>query len=508
MEKRTLIAIALSFLVIFLWSKFVYQPGPLPSNLTAQAVSNETRAIPADTELTKAMFPESGINGKLADYDLSGITFSVSEPIGAVEKLSFSKYQNYAYELFNGFVIADKNLTLKNQSAVTNGFAYTYESNSYRVIRTITYAKSNYNMNLEVRIVNLSGARISVDLPIILGQFDLDQKSGAEPKFQDMMVNQNGKAIYPNFKKAAIINDVKFMGMRDRYFCAIIQPLSTGYSTFVDKVSDKQFNTGLIAKGLILEPKTELVQKFDLYVGPQDTEMIGKINSAWSSIVYFGKFDLVAQVILGLLKFLFSIVKNWGVAIVLLSIAIYLILFPLTVAQMKSMKEMQLLQPKMEKLRKTYANDAKKMNEETMKLYKEHKVNPLGGCLPMILQIPIFITLYQVLSRSISLKGADFLWIKDLSLPDRLFKFPGAVPFIGEYFNILPILMAIGMFVQQKMSSVSSSGVSAEQQKMMMILFPLMFGVMFYNVPSGLVLYWFLNSTLMLIYQIRIMKSK
>jgi len=175
---------------------------------------------------------------------------------------------------------------------------------------------------------------------------------------------------------------------------------------------------------------------------------------------------------------------------------------------MKSMKEMQILQPKMDQLRKTYGDNSKKLNEEMMKLYKDHKVNPFSGCLPMILQIPIFISLYQVLSRSIALKGASFLWIKDLSEPDRLFKFPVTIPFVGEYFNLLPILMAIGMFIQQKMSSANATGQAAEQQKMMVIIFPIMFGVMFYNVPSGLVMYWFLNSTLMLLYQIKVMKAQ
>jgi YidC/Oxa1 family membrane protein insertase len=349
---------------------------------------------------------------------------------------------------------------------------------------------------------------MSYDLPIILARFDLARTGSEAQRFQDITVFSNGKADHPSYKKEAGYSDIKFVAMRDQYFCAILEPESTGYSGFVDKVSEKVFDVGVMRSRINLAPGSEIIEKFRVYLGPQDTDLIGKLNPDWGTVIHFGKLDLVAQAILGLLKFLFSIFKNWGLAIVFLSLAIYVILFPLSVKQMKSMKEMQALQPKMEQLRKTYANDAKKLNEETMKLYKEHKVNPLGGCLPMILQIPIFISLYQVLSRSIALKGAEFLWIKDLSEPDRLFKFPGQLPFLGEYFNILPVLMAIGMFIQQKMSAVTASGQSAEQQKMMMILFPILFGVMFYNMPSGLVLYWFLNSTFMLLYQIKIMKVK
>jgi len=172
------------------------------------------------------------------------------------------------------------------------------------------------------------------------------------------------------------------------------------------------------------------------------------------------------------------------------------------------MKEMQLLQPKIEALRKEHKDNPQALNKEIMELYKEHKVNPLGGCLPLLLQMPIFFALYQALMRSVSLRGAKFLWIKDLSAPDQLFTLKNSLPFLGNQVNILPILMAIGMFVQQKISMVKTTGEAAQQQKIMSIIMPVMFGVIFYQMPSGLVLYWFVNSTLMLIYQFRINMQK
>ena len=172
------------------------------------------------------------------------------------------------------------------------------------------------------------------------------------------------------------------------------------------------------------------------------------------------------------------------------------------------MKEMQAVQPKIEELRKIYKDNPQKLNKEIMELYREHKVNPLGGCLPLVLQMPIFFALYQALMRSIALKGASFLWIKDLSEPDRLFILPKTLPVIGNEFNILPVLMAIGMFIQQKFTMASASSAAAEQQKLMTIFMPILFGIIFYHMPSGLVLYWFVNSTLMLIYQIRISRSR
>ena len=175
---------------------------------------------------------------------------------------------------------------------------------------------------------------------------------------------------------------------------------------------------------------------------------------------------------------------------------------------MNSMKQMQTLQPKIEELRNIYKDNPQKLNKEIMELYRQHKVNPLGGCLPIVLQMPIFFALYQALMRSVALKGAKFLWIKDLSAPDRLFILPTSLPILGNEINILPILMAVGMFIQQKISAGATSSASAEQQKLMMALFPLLFGFIFYHMPSGLVLYWFINSTFMLFYQIRMMRLK
>lgn len=171
---------------------------------------------------------------------------------------------------------------------------------------------------------------------------------------------------------------------------------------------------------------------------------------------------------------------------------------------MRSMKEMQILQPKIKDLQNTYKDNSQKLNRAIMELYREHKVNPFGGCLPMLLQIPIFFALYQVLSRAIALKGARFLWIKDLSAPDRLFTLPQSLPIIGSEINILPILMMVGMFLQQKKSLMqAATKEQVEQQKIMLFLFPLIFGFIFYHMPSGLVLYWFVNSTLTLIYQLK-----
>jgi YidC/Oxa1 family membrane protein insertase len=224
--------------------------------------------------------------------------------------------------------------------------------------------------------------------------------------------------------------------------------------------------------------------------------------------MYYGAFDFIAQILLRALEAIYRIVHNWGWAVVVLSLVIYLILYPLTVKQMRSMKQMQALQPIMEELKKTYKDNPQKLNKETMELYRKHKVNPFGGCLPMVLQIPIFFALYQVLIRYIVLKGASFLWIKDLSEPDRLYILAVSLPIVGNEINILPILISIGMFLQQKLSMRSMGTGYSEQQRLMTLLMPLMFGIIFYHMPAGLVLYWLVNNLLMLINQLQISRVK
>jgi YidC/Oxa1 family membrane protein insertase len=326
--------------------------------------------------------------------------------------------------------------------------------------------------------------------------------------YQDVTIVEKDKVFYPNIRKENVFNYLKFIGLRDRYFCAIVEPLEENYSGFINKISQHASEVGIVSPELDVASGAELQQKFHIYLGPQELKLIKAINPDWQAIIHYGKLDLIAQLLLKLLDFFFYLVHNWGLAIIILSLAIYIVLYPLTLKQMKSMKEMQLVQPQIEELRKLYKNNTQRLNKEIMELYRKHKVNPFGGCLPLILQIPIFFALYQVLSRSIALKGADFLWIKDLSEPDHLFRFPMELPFLGQYFNLLPILMAIGMFIQQKTSMAKMSGTAVEQQKLMMIVFPIMFGILFYNMPAGLVLYWFINSSLSLWYQLVVTRAK
>lgn len=241
---------------------------------------------------------------------------------------------------------------------------------------------------------------------------------------------------------------------------------------------------------------------FDVYVGPKDVAVLEDSGHALARAVDFGWFSFLAVPLLRLLKLFQSVTGNYGIDIILLTILVKVLFIPLTNKSMKSMREMQRLQPQMAKLREKYADDREQLNKEMIELYRRHRVNPLGGCLPMLLQFPVFIGLYQALNQSIELRHAPFfLWIRDLS-NHECYPWPGQtmvhgcndLSILGFPVPLLVLLMGGSMLLQQWLTP--QSGVDPAQQRMMMILMPVMFTVMFVNFPSGLVLYWLVNNLL------------
>jgi YidC/Oxa1 family membrane protein insertase len=222
-------------------------------------------------------------------------------------------------------------------------------------------------------------------------------------------------------------------------------------------------------------------RQFDylLFFGPKDQELLKAANHQLERAVYFGWFDMLAKPLLYVLVFFYGFLKNYGLAIILLTIIIKLLFWPLTHKSYASMKAMQKLQPEMQKLREKFKSDKERLNKELMELYKKHSVNPLGGCLPMLVQIPVFFALYKVLLDSIALRQAPFmLWLTDLSAKDPYY--------------ITPLLMGASMFVQQKMTPTSADPMQAK----IFMFMPVVFTFLFLNFPSGLVIYWLVNNLL------------
>lgn len=506
MERRFILAIALSMLILLSWSALVSKMQPIGNKAVTRTqgapISPESLITPPPA-LTKEPSLHSLLPLSLERYELIFV-----EPQAAIKEITFKDYQSSRLILQQGFLLEPVDLLFQKEKLSSDEAVFVYSGPDKRITKRLLFHNSSYSIDLEIEIQNISSSPLSLTLPLVLGVLDFAQDPNMA-RFQDIAVLTEEKNLHPNARRPAIFEKIKFLSLRNRYFCAIIEPAEkNNYGAWVRKISAQESAIGLLLPEITLKPQQKTVHKFRIYLGPQELQYISRINPEWSAVMYYGTFDLIANILLQTLEIIHRLVHNWGWTIIVLSLLIYAILFPLSLKQMRSMKEMQALQPAIEELRRNYKDNPQRLNKEIMALYRGHKVNPLGGCLPLLLQVPVFFALYQVLMRSVALKGANFLWIKDLSEPDRLFILPTALPILGNEINVLPIVMAMGMFIQQKLSLAATTSTSAAQQKLMLVLFPVMFGLIFYHMPSGLVLYWFINSILMLIFQFRMQKAK
>ena len=283
--------------------------------------------------------------------------------------------------------------------------------------------------------------------------------------------------------------------LAERYFCASIKP-NSGYAQSELLPSEN----GIMVSNLMPYPNIQdngnIIYKIEAYIGPRDYFYLKR--AAFDEAFPIGILGQIGLVLLFILSWIAGITKNYGIAIILLSTGITCLMAPFTLLGFRSMRKMQLLKPKIDKIMEQHKNDSQRANKEVFALYKEHKISPLSGCLPMLLQIPVFIALFQAISHYVELRGKRFLWIADLSLPDRLAKIPFSLPLLGNEVNILPIIMAIAMYFQTKLSqgSMQQDTNTQVQNPFTGPLMPILFGVMFYTVPSSLVLYWITNTVI------------
>jgi len=283
--------------------------------------------------------------------------------------------------------------------------------------------------------------------------------------------------------------NISFIGVRDRYYACVV---FGGANQFDLIRNDKEI--------LVSTPLQAGNNKIELYVGPQIKKELEKYGL--DSIIYYGFFHGIGAIIFKILYAIYSVIGSWGISVIILSLFINVCLFPFTMKSTKAMKKMQEIQPEIEKLKEKYPDNPQKLQKEQVALFKKYKVNPLGGCLPMLFQLPVFFALYQVLLRFTELKGAEFLWIKDLSLPDHLFKLPFPPPV--DYFNLLPLIIVGVSYMQQKLTSPNPNS----QQKSTALFMTVFIGVIFYRFPSCMVLYWLIQNLLNLAYQFRLSKQK
>jgi YidC/Oxa1 family membrane protein insertase len=309
-----------------------------------------------------------------------------------------------------------------------------------------------------------------------------DESKFVKVDFKDI---DKGKQTHPRKAKDG------WIGLVQHYFISAWLPRGAGEREFfTNKVGDNLYTAGVIVPVGAVAPGASGSVAMPLYIGPQETDKLAKIAPGLELVVDYGWLYILAAPLFWVLNFIHGMVGNWGWAIILLTILIKLVFYPLNHKAGRSMAAMKVLGPKMEKLKQLYGDDRQKLNQAMMELYRTEKINPLGGCLPILVQIPVFIALYWVLLASIELRHAPWLgWIQDLSAPDPWY--------------ILPVIYAVSMFVQTKLNPQPADPVQAK----VMLAMPIVFSIFFFFFPSGLVLYWVVQNLLSIAQQWQINRT-
>lgn len=364
------------------------------------------------------------------------------------------------------------------------------EQNGVKLTKTYTFKKGDYSIGIKHDVTNVGAAPVSPSLYLQL------LRDGNKPEGESMFYSTfTGPAVYTDtdkfqkldFEKIekgkaehALKADNGWVALVQHYFVsAFVPPEKTPREIFSKKVDTNTYAVGTILPLGTVAPGATTSMDATLYSGPQESAVLEQTAPGLELVKDYGWLTIVAKPIFWLMTQIHKILGNWGWTIIVLTIMIKLVFFPLSAASYRSMAKMKLVTPKMSSIRERFKGDPTKMNQAMMELYKTEKINPVGGCLPILVQIPVFIALYWVLLASVEMRNAPWIgWIHNLAAPDP--------------FYILPVLMAVSMFIQTKLNPTPPDPIQAK----VMMFMPILFSVMFFFFPSGLVLYWVVNNIL------------
>ncbi len=389
-------------------------------------------------------------------------------------------------------------------------FVFTRSAEGIEVTKTFTFDTAKYLLTLRIGVRNGSGAAVEPSFETLWPERASDQEDFREyalAAFQDggLQTQLVSAAGSPGFfgslfsrgpvEDPSFTGNVEWAGAQSRYFLAAMLPdlPRDASARFVTVKTGTAAETRLSFAPVSVPPGQAVERELRVYAGPKETRALEAVGGNLDRSIDLGYTWMVplTKLFVWLLRALYAVIPNYGVAIIVLTLLVRVVTAPLTTRQMNSMKRMQALQPQIKALQEKYADDRQKQSEAMMKIYRESGVNPLGGCLPILLQFPVFVGLYYALQSSIELRQAPFFgWMNDLSAPETLFTVPG----IDLPVRLLPLVMGASMVVQQKLSPQPT--VDPAQQRMMLTIMPIMFTVLFYQFPSGLVLYWLVSNVL------------
>lgn len=540
---RTFLAIALSFVILLGYQYFFAPPvqepqapttangqsgsrpapdatasGTPASTSTAAevAVDPAARDITVETPLYTAVISEQG--GAIKSFLLKQHRTGLNKDSGAMELAPASNpaARPLLFSLDNGagtttlplYKAANTETQLNAQQGQAELVMTAAMPEGVEVVRTMRFSPDSYLIPVQYSLKNTTDRPLQVSPALIWNSSPFPHTNppssylfaGSAAYVNDELMEIKGKEL----SKGPIIKQgtISWAGYTDSYFITTVMPEGGAPQTLTIQGSDAA-SRSILSQGLqTLQPDSSTSYDYTLYMGPKKLTTLQNLGHNLAQAVDYGWLDIIAKPMLWLLNFFYSFTRNYGIAIILLTIVIKLAFWPITQRGMKSMKNMQKLQPKIAKLREKFKDDPAKMNQEMMGLYKTYKINPLGGCLPMLIQIPFFFALYRVLMAAIELRHAPFmLWINDLSMPDRLW-LGFDIPFLHGL-PVLTLLMGGSMYLQQKMTPT----VADPTQARIMQFLPVIFTFMFLNFASGLVLYWFVNNLLSMLQQYLINRS-
>jgi YidC/Oxa1 family membrane protein insertase len=523
MEKRTLIAIALSILVLVMFS-YLAPKRPVQRKVEPQQVGRELgiekekeekpvhaeipaapietpageKEIHVETDLYSAVFTTRG--GTIKRWDLKEYTDEERNPVSLVpsdvtipplsivlKSTDFPTKINYSVD--KDSIILDR---YSKSKALT--FFYT-DSSGLSIKKIFTFYKDSYKVNFTTEVKGAQPYRVVLGSrfgifdeeetwvhigPVLLkdtDKIDIDKGNIEGIGFIQRWLFGRKSKTEVEYK-----GNIFWIAQEDKYFTSALASVSRNNDVVIwkwEKDGDRKTQGAEIAYEVTGEKG-----EFLLYAGPKKHEILKPFGVGLEHIVDFGFFSIISRPLFWILKLFYEITGNYGWAIILITIVVRIPFIPLINKGQKSMKKLQALQPQMAAIKEKYKKDPQRVQKETMELYKKHKANPIGGCLPMLIQLPVFFALYKILLIAIEIRGAPFiLWIHDLSAKDPYY--------------VLPIVMGLTMVLQQKMTP---SGMDPRQAKMMMLM-PIVFTFMFLTFPSGLVLYWLVSNSLGIIQQ-------
>lgn len=413
-------------------------------------------------------------------------------------------------ELYFGTDAEKSNYRLSSKDSLTLEFTLATETGG-EIKKSYTFFGDKYNIISDINMVRMNNiiGNNAYDVVWESGIRFVEKNSVNEARYSNASVYYGDEQVIVDASSLKEPEEKDFNGrvdwlaVRNKYFAAIIAPENPRGidGAYIYGIQEPYGREGLreFYSGRIIVPFRNTDNEsnsFNIYIGPVDYDILKTYGSKFEAIVDFGSFfglkfivrPIAEYILLPLFTFLHTIIPNYGVVIIVFSIIIKFVLYPLTKQSYQSMKKMQLLQPKIAEIKEKYKDDAQKTNKETMKLYSTYGVNPAGGCFPLLLQMPIFIALWGLFQVSIELRQQPFAWwITDLSRPDIIFRLPFKLPIFGlNQIAGLALLMGITTFVQQKMS------VKDPKQQMLVYVMPVMLTILFMSFPSGLNLYYFM----------------